>query len=713
MPSSLPVTAALNIGSEWTNSSLDTGSNITKHRHSFVNTSGMGGTSLGHGEVFALVIGINDYIERDSFVPLEGAVKDAKAFENYLLEDLHVPLSNILLIENEKATRVAILSAFKSHLLENEDIPDHGEATMIFFFAGHGSRVYAPGNVKSRDLKVNVLCPVDERTTNEAGEYVHAIPDYTLGWLLWKLAERKGRNIVRLPFTAAEMSVSDEFSPPSIDGNMGRKKERARTSNSESHLIPQDIDSDLWKDARDTAKSHSIWRPTATSHVLLAACRSGELAKEAKYEDGYHGRFTINLISLLRWAPIEHFTYEELMRQMPQWVDQTPHYGGNGTDTLIFQGNYPKTNQRSVLLIPPAPDPEVVPKPKPDSSMLFRVNMGTLEGVVHGTEFSAHDMDNNFLCKFVAESVLVDHSILVSNAMVPILIPRGSRAVVSNWRNKAMILRVYIPADFPYTDLLFPSSQAVRLPRFVEAPSLEGAHIALRIDQTSDEVVITSRTPTMLKVQGERRFPLEGKPAHLRDALDGVAHFNFFLDRANAEDPIQGFALEMHRLMGEYPHRVPDTSVGMNGNMVEDGTVRFVSEEGAKYGFTIRNDSPVNLFPYLFYFDPETFTIQQWYVPAAESRYTRAPLQSGERGLEIGMGSDHAFEFKLEPGQVMSSGFLKLFVTREFVDLKWINQRISPFSLKFLGVPSTAEEDKFDKTPTWDALTVTVTMTTW
>ncbi|KAF7356196.1 Metacaspase-7 [Mycena venus] len=648
--------------------------------------------STGKDTVFALVIGINDYIAKDSLQPLLGAVNDAKAFEKYLMEKLDVPQPNILLIENEKATRAAILSAFRSHLLENKDIPDHGEATMIFFFAGHGSRADAPRNIISRDQKVETLCPVDERTTNEAGEYVHTIPDYTLGWLLWELAERKGRNITVILDSCHS-------------GGMGRMPERTRTANSESRPIPQDLDSHLWKDAKDTAKSHRMWAPTATSHVLLAACRSNEQANEAKFKDGYGGRFSTTLVSLLRWAPIESITYEELMRRMPQWYGQTPHCGGSGVDGLIFKGNYPKTGRRSVPLMLPQSQIGV----GADSSMLFRVEMGTLEGVLPGTEFSAYTKENNFLCKFVAQSVLVDHSILVSKDVTPVSIPRWSRVMVSDWKNNAMILHVHIPADFPYTDVLFPPSHPVSPPRFVQAPSLEEAHIVVRIDQASEEVVVTSRTPTMLKVQAETRFPLEGEPARLRDALDGVAHFNFFLDRGNAEDPIEGFALEMHRLVGEHPHRVPDTRVGENGNMVKDGAVQFVSEEGAKYGFTIRNDSSMNLFPYLFYFDPETFTIQQWYSP--EGRYALAPLRSGERDVKIGMGSERAFEFMLEPGQVSSSGFLKLFVTREFVDLKWINQAISPFSLKFRGAPRDAGEGyKFDKM-TWDALTVTLTMT--
>jgi hypothetical protein len=110
---------------------------------------------------------------------------------------LNVPRSNIVLLENEKATRSAILSTFRTHLLNNTNIPDHGDATMIFFFAGHGSSFEAPSDLIAPNGRVEAICPVDERTKNEAGENVHAIPDYVLVRLLSELADKKGTNIVR------------------------------------------------------------------------------------------------------------------------------------------------------------------------------------------------------------------------------------------------------------------------------------------------------------------------------------------------------------------------------------------------------------------------------------------------------------------------------------------------------------------------------------
>jgi hypothetical protein len=68
---------------------------------------------------------------------------------------------------------------------------------MIFFFAGHGSRFEAPSDLIAPDRMVEAICPVDERTVNDVGEYVHAIPDYVLVRLFSELADKKGNNIVR------------------------------------------------------------------------------------------------------------------------------------------------------------------------------------------------------------------------------------------------------------------------------------------------------------------------------------------------------------------------------------------------------------------------------------------------------------------------------------------------------------------------------------
>jgi hypothetical protein len=231
--------------------------------------------------------------------------------------------------------------------------------------------------------------------------------------------------------------------------------------------------------------------------------------------------------------------------------------------------------------------------------------MGTVEGVVPGTEFSAYDRKNNYLCTFIAQSVRVGETILVwkpEKDQPPVDIPPWSRAVVSDWKSSPLL--VHTPADFPHKSVLFPTTGTVRPPDFVSARSLEEAHIVMRSD--GDEIVIEPLRSGALTGQRKPRFAL-GDPSHLPHAIDGVAHFSYFLDRANEGDQLEDVTLEMHRLVGEYPCCTPDLQIG---NMIKDGEARLTSKAGTKYGFTIRNMSDEDLFPYLFYFDPQTYTIQ-------------------------------------------------------------------------------------------------------
>ncbi|KAJ7312682.1 hypothetical protein DFH08DRAFT_896463 [Mycena albidolilacea] len=258
-----------------------------------------------------------------------------------------------------------------------------------------------------------------------------------------------------------------------------------------------------------------------------------------------------------------------------------------------------------------------------------------------------------------------------------------------------MPLLVHIPTDFPYTAELFQTSSTPPL-RYAQAHSIQEAHIILRCD--GDAIVIEPCTPAMRKCYQETRLPLKDS-TNLPAALDGVAHFFQLLDRCNEASPLRGITLEMHRL----------------GNMVKDGAVLFASEQGAKYGFTIRNSSAEDLFPYLFYFDPDDYSIQIWYSP--NPRGSVPPLLKSGGTATVGMGTDRAFEFKLDPhlGQSQSSGFLKLFVTTEDTREVTSIQQTSPFEQGFPTnvrmIQSVDPEKQLSRVSKWDALTVALTMT--
>ncbi|KAJ7894115.1 hypothetical protein B0H13DRAFT_2276497 [Mycena leptocephala] len=265
-----------------------------------------------------------------------------------------------------------------------------------------------------------------------------------------------------------------------------------------------------------------------------------------------------------------------------------------------------------------------------------------------------------------------------------------------------MVLRVYTPPDFLHTAALFSAAPTRKPLRFLQA-ALEEAHIS--VSSEGEDIIVEPRTATMLKCTQKTRFTLGGNTEHLRNAINGIAHFNYILDLTNDADHIAGLALEMHRLKGMLPRRLPDGS----GNIVKDGEVRFKAEEGAMYGFTIRHTSPEGLFPYLFSFNPRNYTIKKWYSPERPS--AQAPLPSAGT-MTIGMGDEHAFMFMLDPGEVSYSWFLKLFVAREYVDLDWIEQPFSPFDTHYVGGRDGPRDMEFENhITTWDELTVSLTMT--
>ena len=140
--------------------------------------------------LFALIIGINVY--QDGKIPnLKGAVPDAEAIREFIVNELDVPASQMTILLNSQATRTAIIGAFQQ-LAVNPAI-HRGDAILIFY-AGHGSVATAPENWHTEDGKIQMLVPVDCGIKD-----IHGIPDKTIGSLITKIADNKGDNIVCVP----------------------------------------------------------------------------------------------------------------------------------------------------------------------------------------------------------------------------------------------------------------------------------------------------------------------------------------------------------------------------------------------------------------------------------------------------------------------------------------------------------------------------------
>ncbi|KAF7355856.1 Protein TIC 214 [Mycena venus] len=660
--------------------------------------------AIAGDKVFALIIGIDKYKNTTEFNTLKGAVNDAEAFRNLLVDSgkkrgLGVPKSNIRLLLDKQATRDGILKAFVDHLLNNPRIPDRGDAAMIFFFAGHGTRVSAPNNLMSQDQKVEGICPVDERTC-PGGKYVHTIPDYVLVYLLQELSEKKGQNITVIVDSCHS-------------GGMGRDG-RVRAANFDARAIPSNLDSKLFTN-NNPDKSTSL-RARSATHVWLAACDVNETAREGNNGTGFRGRFTRSLIKNLREVDRENTTYVELMQRLEliarleSWNTQTPCCGGEGRNLLLFASEYPPTGPSAMSVA------EILVSG--GFRRQFRVEMGETAGVVFGTEFRVVDGKNRRVCTLVAQDVRLQSTILVlpCSASEDVVLPENARAVVLNWRNKGMMLDVFIPEIFPYLKASFHAEPRPTLSyqTFVQKLHEDDAHIALGIPDDANGIVVVKRLTPIFECEPEARFPLPPDPElRLPRVLNGVAHFNYFLERRHrgvlsrpdlnpgAVSHLDGVSLEVYRLKGEFPTREPDGET-----LVKNGKVSLNWDTKAYYGILISNTTAYDLFPYLFAFDATEYTIQLLYEPHG----TKAPLRSNGGEVTVGMGGQQAFQFgPLRKDVKQSSTFLKLFVAPKPIDITWIQQG-NPFDSGFEGRPRFP----INREPlrdTWDAFRITLTMT--
>ncbi|KAJ7912955.1 hypothetical protein B0H13DRAFT_1874395 [Mycena leptocephala] len=702
---------------------------------------------------------------------LEAAISDAELFKKFLTDppregglgvsddEIHIRC-----LYNGDAKRAAILDAFKAHFLENSAIKREDRPAIIFFFAGHGCRVYHQGYY-GPDSHFEGICAQDR-----------AIPDFIFIQKLRELADKKGDNITIILDSCCS-------------GGMAR--EEKKTANSTIREGPdQPLQEDDFSMLSTIPTRYDLWRPFANTHILLAAC--GPLEKA--YENEFAGRFTKKLVDAMRKTICagKNITCVELMDEInnPPIPNQRPRCVGAFTDRLVFTVNPSAPGLRTLALtkvyvlkadgdgksrvhqampftVSQAPQPGGLPGVdktltaevvtgelivlvsrdplglipgsvalaqltrtleesfpitlrEQSSSTAFLARVGSLAGVREGMEFPLHDKTlNGKTCTFVAKIVGIDVTILdlPENTDVTVGdIPDSSCVVVSNWKEQVYIV---MPSDIPLQNTSG---------RFKQVNSPAIAHIAVEME--NEKFVLKRRQGTTANFASETRFSLPSN-LDLSIVMRGVAHFYYFLELQNTDTAFcpGSFALEMVRMNRGKP--IDDSNViKPEGSDKKSNLYKAeLTSDNTEFGFTIQNNATnQELFPYIFYFDPDGYTIKVGFPShAASCNDTLCGLQcwyhpDGARGepplrrrgeINVGMGSEEPFLFKLPPNTTSSTGFLKLFVSTEHLDLKWIVQTASPWTPEF-QLMMAGRLDGFQGTPKrtsdWAALQVVLTM---
>ena len=373
--------------------------------------------------------------------------------------------------------------------------------------------------------------------------------------------------------------------------------------------LPPTLDVEIWKRGLSSRSATTVV-PTGflykamQSHVLLAACRSDEQAMEASRVPEPRGAFTVALFKFLRSENLLELSYARVAERV-QLRHQHPQCEGINKDRVIFN---------ATKLI--------------DTSRLFRVvkrngqltvDAGTIHGIVEGTEFVIEStfgvsLDSPSKPILLATHVEASRSSLdcpVATALPDTL--RDFRVTVSKWNsNAATKARFLYPAG---------SQCSVVGPNDYSDVSVHlGAGNGWLLVR-HDPLVTRHATPT-----------LNINQADVEDVLDAVSRFNNNLYRRNPHSPVKAMiSVQLHQLeiapeSGLRPILRPIgrdyfDAPAENVLCAEESSFRvdpvkeaIITNMDPYYGLTLVNASDVDLFPYVFYFDPNDYSVQVSYI---------------------------------------------------------------------------------------------------
>ncbi|KAI0731624.1 caspase domain-containing protein [Fomitopsis betulina] len=617
----------------------------------------------------AMIVAINNYPN----MPLRGCVADGRAMVDFVKTKLHVPESQIVTLFDEAASREAILSTFKTHFTDNDAVAK-GDG-IVFFYAGHGTQEDAPDDWGlDGEIPVECICPQDLNW-----ETVHAIPSTTLNALFRELAYAKGDNITAIfdcchsgQITRTERGLRYMLPPPDLNPK-----------------LPSALDADVhkwWPDhyGHRSAKSvlpTSFRYDTMQSHVLLSACRANEQASECALGKTreMRGWFTSTLLEILdehedSTAGLTYAYLFDVLLSSKARPLQHPQCLGKHKNRLLWNTTIKMSDGFPITVC----EGRIV------------VHAGRVHGIAPRTTFVVQDDTDRRLGTLVVAE-LQDLRCECQCGDAPFEVAIGSRAIVKDWNNEDLSLDVYVDPELTGRHTFGQSAipEALRdCIRVVDAP--EPADLAI-IKAGSDTTTLERRDPLLREFANNIAVDLDKH--HIQDVISAVLHFNFHLYRRYPEpwNLLSAVRLEMYKVKQERAdqpqthyveadttnffarnHEVPAYKA-FAGAVVQGATMNDLE---ALYGLKIVNDSSFDLFPYIFYFDPDDYSIQTWYQP--ESPSSAPPLRAHD-SLKANYGlrstGKELIKLSLPPGKDLDTGFVKLFVSTSYVDMQHIPKR--------------------------------------
>lgn len=240
---------------------------------------------FGSRKLYALLVGIDNY--PDSSHRLDGCVNDITAVEEYLNErfDQQEYQLHLQTLKDEQATREAVINGFRNHLCNAKK-----DDVVFFYYSGHGSQESAPSefwHIEADHLDETLVC-YDSRTENGWD-----LADKELGKLIAEVAEEEPHITIILDSCHSGSGTKD----PAEQAKERRLDTDKRKRPLDSFIFKLE-DLEKLSDTHNPEKHTTGWKLPTGRHVLLAACRDYETAKEdSSKQRGYFSYYLMDTLS--------------------------------------------------------------------------------------------------------------------------------------------------------------------------------------------------------------------------------------------------------------------------------------------------------------------------------------------------------------------------------------------------------------------------------
>jgi pimeloyl-ACP methyl ester carboxylesterase len=241
-------------------------------------------------QTYALLVGINQYTSASDIPSLRGCLNDVDAMQTYLQTRLgedsgRVHIKTLL---NEQARREAVIEGFRNHLCQAES----GDVA-IFFYAGHGAQENAPEefwHLEPDRLDETLVC-YDSRCDGSWD-----LADKELAKLIAEVADKNPHIVVILDCCHSGTATRGTLTATKAVRRAPMDKRQRPLS---SFIVTPDELPALPTVTHSFGFPTSGWHIPHGRHVLLAACRDIEEAKEYAGEGKHRGAFSYFLLDTL------------------------------------------------------------------------------------------------------------------------------------------------------------------------------------------------------------------------------------------------------------------------------------------------------------------------------------------------------------------------------------------------------------------------------